>query len=713
MSRIDRLIADMTLAEKIGQMTMTASDYAVTGPVITPVSEASIRSGAIGNLLNLFGPEHVRRIQKIAVEESRLGIPLLLGFDVIHGHRTIFPIPLAEAGLFDPAAWELTAREAAHEAAADGLHMTFAPMLDVARDPRWGRIAEGPGEDPFLGAAIAKAKVRGFQHMNLADAGAIAACAKHYCGYGAVTAGREYASTDMSERTVREVYLPPFAAAVAAGVASVMPAFTDLNGVPMTAHREMLRDTLRGELGFDGVIVSDYNAIAELMNHGVAADLAEAAALALQAGVDIDMMADAYRRGLPVALERGLARMEDIDAAVRRVLVLKEKLDLFQDPYRRGGLAESSEALTQRRAVGRGIAARSAVLLKNDNNALPLSVRRLALIGPLADAADQMLGPWPAAGAPGSPVSLLAGLRAAMPDCVLQYAPGVGIWDEDLSGIAAAAALCDSADAVLLCLGEAAVMSGEAASRAHLGLPGRQQALADAVFARAKDKTIIAILFSGRPLVVPEIVEQADAVVAAWFPGTEAGHALADVLTGKISPTGRTAVSWPRATGQVPIYYGQRPGGRPFDPEQHYTSKYLDIANTPLFPFGHGLSYGTFESSNLRVTPWSPGRDKTLDIRVDVTNRGPRAAEETLFLFIRNKVAALTRPVLELKGFGKIALAPGQSGTLALSLAISDLRYLESDMRTGLDTGDVEILVGPSADPARLLSQIVNLREAP
>jgi beta-glucosidase len=266
---------------------------------------------------------------------------------------------------------------------------------------------------------------------------------------------------------------------------------------------------------------------------------------------------------------------------------------------------------------------------------------------------------------------------------------------------------------VLLCLGEAAVMSGEAASRAHLGLPGRQQVLADTVFARAKDKTIIAILFSGRPLAVPKIVEQADAVVAAWFPGTEAGHALADVLTGKVSPSGRTAVSWPRVTGQVPIFYGQRPGGRPFDPEQHYTSKYLDIANTPLFPFGHGLSYGMFESSNLRVTPWSPGRDKTLDIRVDVTNRGPRAAEETLFLFIRNKVAALTRPVLELKGFGKIALAPGQSGTLALSLAISDLRYLESDMRTGLDTGDVEILVGPSADPARLLSQIVNLREAP
>ncbi len=374
-AHIDNLIADMTLAEKIGQLTMTASDYAVTGPFITPVSEASIRSGAIGNLLNLFGPEHVRRIQKIAVEESRLHIPLLLGFDVIHGHRTIFPIPLAEAGLFDPGLWESTAREAALEATADGLHLTFAPMLDVARDPRWGRISEGPGEDPYLGAAIATAKVRGFQGASLADAGTIAACAKHYCGYGAVTAGREYAPTDISDVSVREVYLPPFASAAKAGVASVMPAFTDLNGVPMTAHAGMLRETLRGELGFDGVIISDYNAIAELINHGVANDLVEAAALALKAGVDIDMMADAYRHGLPPALERGLIRMEDIDAAVNRVLLLKERLGLFDDPYRRGSAPESSDALTRRRAVARDVAARSVVLMKNPGKRAA-SVRR-------------------------------------------------------------------------------------------------------------------------------------------------------------------------------------------------------------------------------------------------------------------------------------------------------------------------------------------------
>jgi beta-glucosidase len=369
MGRIDRLIAAMTLTEKLGQLTMTAADYAVTGPVITPVSEDAIRSGTIGNLLNLYGAAPAQHIQKIAVEESRLHIPLLLGFDALHGQRTIFPIPLAEAGLFDPGLWEATARAAAEECAADGLNLTFAPMLDVSRDPRWGRIAEGPGEDPFVGAAFARAKVRGFQNVSLADVGAICACAKHYLGYGAVTAGRDYAPTDMSDATMREVYLPPFRAAVEAGVASIMPAFTDLNGVPMTGNTALLRDVLRGELGFDGVLISDYHAIAELLNHGVAIDLAEAAALALKAGVDIDMMSDAYRLGLPVALERHLVGMDDIDAAVRRVLSLKERLDLFQDPYRRGRGAVAPTA--QARVLARTVGARSLVLLKNDGNALP------------------------------------------------------------------------------------------------------------------------------------------------------------------------------------------------------------------------------------------------------------------------------------------------------------------------------------------------------
>ena len=681
MGRIDSLIAEMTLAEKLGQLTMTAADYAVTGPLITPLSEDAIRSGTIGNLLNLYGVEATRRIQKIAVEESRLHIPLLLGFDAIHGQRTVFPIPLAEAGLFDPVAWEATARVAAEECAGDGLHMTFAPMLDVSRDPRWGRIAEGPGEDPFVGSAIARAKIRGFQSSSLADVGAVAACAKHYVAYGAVTAGREYASTDMSEGMLREVYLPPFRAAVEAGVASIMPAFTDLNGVPLTASVFLLQEVLRGELGFEGVIVSDYHAVAELLNHGVAGDLAEAAALALKAGVDIDMMSDAYRLGLPVALERNLVAMDDIDVAVRRVLSLKERLDLFQDPYRRG--RADTGVTAQSRALARDVGARSLVLLKNDRSTLPLAARKIALIGPLADAGSEMRGPWGGAGRPEDCVGVLQGLTEAGLD--VRHAPGVPIEENDVSGLAAALALCADADAIILCLGEALLMSGEAASRAHLGLPGRQQDLADAVFEKAAGKPVIVVLFSGRPLAVTEVVSRADAVLAAWFPGCEAGHAIADVLTGKVSPSGRTPVSWPRAVGQIPIFFGERPSGRPFNPADHFTSHYSDVENTPLFPFGHGLTYGDFKLSNLRIEPGDP-----LTVKVDVANHGAHAAEETVFLFLNQKKPGVTRPLLELRGFGKIALGPADQGTVTFTLPAP--------------TGRAELFVGPNADFRSTLS---------
>jgi beta-glucosidase len=678
---IDRLIAEMTLVEKFGQLTMTAADHAVTGPVITPVSEDAIRSGTIGNLLNLYGAGPTQRIQTIAVEESNLHIPLLLGFDALHGQRTIFPIPLAEAGLFDPAIWQSTARAAAEECAGDGLNMTFAPMLDVARDPRWGRIAESPGEDPLVGSAFANAKIRGFQSVSLSDVGAVAACAKHFTGYGAVTAGREYASTDMSDGMLREVYLPPFRAAVEAGVAAIMPAFTDLNGVPMTANTSLLRDVLRGELGFDGVIISDYHAIAELLNHGVAGDLAEAAALALKAGVDIDMMSDAYRFGLPAALERGLVVMEEIDAAVRRVLSLKERLDLFQDPYRRG--RADSDVTPQSRALARAVGARALVLLKNDENVLPLTARKTALIGPLADAGGEMRGPWGGAGRQEDCVSVLRGMTEAGLD--VRHAPGVPIAEDDLSGFAAALELCNDADTIVLCLGEAALMSGEAASRAYLGLPGRQQDLADAVFDKAAGRPVVVVLFSGRPLAVSKLVSQAHAVLAAWFPGCEAGHAIADVLTGKVSPSGRTPISWPRAEGQVPIFFGERPGGRPFNPNDHFTSHYSDIENTPLFPFGHGLTYGDCKFSNLRVEPGDP-----LTVKVDVANHGGLAAEETVFLFLNQKKPGVTRPILELKGFGKIALLPSEQGTVTLTLSPP--------------AGRAELFVGPNASIPSLLS---------
>lgn len=713
MNRIDALMGAMTLAEKLGQLTMTACGYAVTGPIIVGDSSEAIKAGTIGNLLNLVGAAHIREMQRLAVEESRLGIPLLIGYDVVHGHRTLFPIPLGEAALFDPETWEQTAREAAKEAAAEGLAMTFAPMLDVARDPRWGRIAEGPGEDPWLAARIAEAKVRGLQGANLAAADALASVAKHFCAYGALTAGRDYASVDISERTLREVYMPPFAAAVGAGAAAVMPAFTDLAGIPMTANKQLLRNALRGRFGFKGVIVSDYNAIAELVHHGIAADLAQAAAHALNAGVDIDMMADAYRRGLPIALERGLVAMAEIDESVRRVLWLKEQLGLFDDPYRRGTVPESAAALDRRRQLARTVGARAIVMLRNERDTLPLahSVRNIAVVGPLADASSEMRGPWWAAAEETGAISVVAGLRASLPLARVAHAPGVDIQSDDVSGMRAAVDLCSTADAILLCVGEAAGMSGEAASRADLGLPGKQREFAEAVFERARSctKPVIVVLFSGRPLVLPWLVEKADAVLAAWFLGSEAGNAIGDVVTGRVSPGGRTPVTWPRAQGQIPLFFGQRPGGRPANSNDRYTSKYLDVPNEPLFPFGHGLTYGHFALSNLRVTPVDVEDTDTMRIHVDVHNAGPRAAQETVFLFTHDKVASVARPLLELRGFAKITLRPGESGTVTLSLRAADLRFLGPDLEPLFEPGQVEILVGPCADRSKLLAQIIDL----
>jgi beta-glucosidase len=744
-NRIDRLLREMSLAEKLGQLTMTSAGYTVTGPTATapaataapatgpiatgpivtgPIvtgptlvgdSTESIRAGTVGSLLNLVGAEHVREMQRVAVEESRLGIPLLFAFDVVHGYHTIFPIPLGEAAAFEPDLWALTAREAAKEAAAAGIAMTFAPMLDIARDPRWGRSAEGSGEDPWVAMRMADAKVRGFQGDDLAAPIALAAVAKHYCAYGAATAGRDYASADISERTLREVYLPPFAAAVAAGVSAVMPAFNDLAGIPMTANAALIKGWLRRRLGFNGVIVSDYNAVAELIRHGIAADLAQAAALALNAGVDIDMMGGAYRHGLPIALDRGWVASADIDEAVRRVLTLKWKLGLFDDPYRRGADPAGDEALAVRRRLARAAAARSLVLLKNEANALPLPGGvRVALIGPLADAPRDMRGPWAAAGGSDADVTVLAGLQTALGEGQVLHAPGVDIAGDNLAGMAKALELCAQAHAIVLCLGESEAMSGEAASRAHPHLPGRQRQLAESVFerARALRKPVIVLVFSGRPLIVPWLIERADAVIAAWFPGSEAGNGIADVLTGRMSPSGRTPVTWARSLGQVPIFYAARPTGRPAAPNDHYTSKYLDSPSDPLFPFGHGLTYGRFVLSNLRLSKETLLESETLTVRVDVANQGPRAAEETVFLFTHDKLASVARPLLELKGFGKIKLDPGRSGTVTLPLAGADLRFLGLDLEPIFEPGEVEILVGPCADRSRLLATTVHLAPA-
>jgi beta-glucosidase len=701
MGRIDRLLSAMTLAEKIGQLSMAAGSRVVTGTGARRELEEGIRSGHIGNVLNVWGGAEVHALQRLAVEHSRLGIPLLVGLDVIHGHRTIFPVPLAEACLFDPDIWERTARAAAAEAAAEGVALTFAPMVDIARDPRWGRIVESPGEDPWVASEFAAAKTRGFQGSDLRATSSLAATAKHLCGYGAVTAGREYASVDVSERTLHEVHLPPFAAAVAAGTAAVMPAFIDIAGVPMTANAPLLRGWLRGRCAFDGVVISDYNAIAELRNHGVVTDITEAAALALGAGIDIDMASDAYTQGLPAALERGLVGTAELDQSVRRVLRLKERLGLFDDPYRRGAGGGSPAATRQ---LAREVARRAIVLLISRGQVLPIpsSVRHIAVIGELASAAGEMLGPWPAAGRAEDTVSILAGLKSALPRCRFDSVDGTAPSREDVRGVSAAIECCRAAELVILCLGEGASMSGEAGSRADLGLPGCQRALAEAVLELGKP--LVVLLASGRPLALPWLFERADAVLATWFLGSETGNAVADVLTGKFNPTGKLPVSWPRHGGQVPIFYGQRPSGRPPKAGERLSSSYLDVPATPQFHFGHGLSYGGFTLQDLRCAPRKVTAAETIEVSVSVHNDSAIAGEATVFLFVNDPIASIARPVLELKGVRRIALGPGECGTLTWQLPVAALAFVGADLDLVLEPGRFEIRVGQSADPGNLVS---------
>jgi beta-glucosidase len=709
MGRIDTLLASMTVEEKIGQLNMVAASRVVTGPGELHDLQEGIRTGRIGNLLNLWGMDETRAVQRLAVEESRLGIPLLMGLDVIHGHHTIFPVSLAEACQFSPDLWEKTARVAAEEAAEDGVALTFAPMLDVARDPRWGRIIESPGEDTWVASQMAVAKTRGFQGRDLAARDSVAATAKHLCAYGAVTAGREYASADVSERALHEVYLPPFVAAAAAGTAAIMPAFIDVAGVAMTGNAKLLQGWLRGVVGFDGVLISDYNAIAELLNHGVAADLVEAAALALNAGVDIDMTSGAYVQRLPEALERGLITMAAIDSCVMRVLKLKERLGLFDDPYRRGSVPLQAGGAAERRELAREAARRAIVLMSNRTGALPLSpeVRRTAVIGPLAAASGEMLGSWASAGRPEDAVSILEGLKAALPHCRIDHAAGVEIIGENTDGISTAVDLCAGAEAIVLCLGESAAMSGEAASRVDLGLPGRQRALTEAILDLGKP--VIVTLSSGRPLTLPWLFERADAVLATWFLGHEAGHAVGDVLTGKFNPTGRLPVSWPRHVGQVPIFYNELPSGRPYAPGVHYSSTYLDAPPTPQFPFGHGLSYSRFKLNDLRCEPTRVKTDDSLEVSLAVHNESLVEGEATLFLFVRDPVASVARPLLELKGVQKAVLAAEERKTVTWRLPVKDLSFVGQNLDRLLEPGRFEIHVGQSADPSGLLSCAIEL----
>ena len=714
-ARIEHLIDEMTLEEKVGQLTMLSGELVQTGPASAPVTSEAIRKGRVGSLLNLWGSERVRDVQRHAVEGSRLKIPLFFCLDVLYGLRTFFPIPFGESCAFDAPLWEKTARVAAQECAVEGIDLNFSPMLDVARDPRWGRTVEGPGEDAFLAGRFAEAKVRGFQASGLSAQGVVAATAKHLAAYGAVQAGREYAPVDMSARQLHEVYLPPFRAAVRAGVAAIMPAFTDFNGVPMTANAAILRDIVRRDWGFSGVMISDYSAVAELIAHGIAADKAEAAALALNAGVDIDMMGhDTYYDGLPIALEKGLVKLETIDAAVRRVLELKTKLGLFEDPYRRCGTPSAIAATAaqgKRKDLAREAACRSFVLLKNKGNVLPLrdAQTSLAVIGPLADAKGEAREPVAAhESVAGTAIPVLDGLRKAHPNAKVAFTPGSDVVKINATQRAAARELARSSDVIVLCLGETMAMSGEAGSRGNPGLPAAQCELARMVL--AQKKRVVILLFSGRPLVLPDwLVEKAYALVAAWFPGSEAGPALADLLTGRFNPVGRLSMCWPMDVGQIPIFFGARPTGRPAAANDHYTSKYLDMPNEPRFPFGYGLSYSRFELSGLRVDRAKVRAGEKVTISVDVVNHGPLAGQETVLLFIRDQVSSITRPVLELKDFQKIALAAAQRGTMRFDLAAEDLSFLGPDLAPKLEAGMFDVLIGQSADRSKMLSTEIEL----
>lgn len=708
--RVVQLMRAMSVEEKIGQLNMLTAGLVTTGPGDPANYLEALKAGRLGSLFNLFGRKQVRDVQRIAVEETRLGIPLIFGYDIIHGHRTIFPIPLGEAAAFDAALWERTARIAALEGAAEGLNLTFAPMLDVSRDPRWGRIAESAGEDSWLTSLFAKAKVKGFQGDDVKSPLSLAATAKHLAAYGAAMAGRDYAEVEISERALHEVYLPPFEASVKAGVAALMPAFTDMDSIPLTAHVAILRDIVRRQWGFEGVIISDYNAIAELIAHGIAADLTEAATLALKAGVDIDMMGHAYVQGLPKALQSGAVTMDLIDQAVGRVLMLKEQLGLFDDPYRDAAADFDHKARrVEYRDAALDAARRSIVLLTNRNNVLPIrqAPRRVAILGPLANAQAEMLGPWSGAGLIEDMVPFLPGLRAAWPQAEILHTAGVEIEGGDLDGIAAAVDMARRADLSILCLGEQRFMSGEAGSRGRPDLPGHQAELAKAVL--DVGKPVIVLLSSGRPLAVTDLIERADAVLATWFLGSEAGHAIADVVTGAWNPSAKLPVSWPVDVGQIPVFYAHRPSGRPKVSDFRYESKYLDLPNEPLFPFGHGLSYTRFVYSGFSAGPSElrPGNKVTLD--VTVSNEGEVAGEETALFFMRDPVASVSRPVLELKGLAKLTLEPGQSQTVTVVLTTADMTFPDQDFASKLEAGEYQFFVGPSAREETLLKASVRV----
>jgi beta-glucosidase len=699
---VDSILARMTLAEKLGQLNQLSGAGNPTGPGggERATRLAQLRRGGIGSFLNVVGADTTRALQRIAVEESRSHIPLVFGLDVIHGFRTIFPVPLGEAASFDPALAERAARVAATEAAAAGIDWTFAPMVDIARDPRWGRIVEGAGEDSYLGTAFAAARVRGFQGRDLTAPNAIAATVKHFAAYGAAEGGRDYNVAEVSERTLRDVYLPPFYGAACAGAASFMASFNEIAGVPSHANRHLLTDILRNEWKYDGLVVSDWTGVWELINHGVAGDSAQAAELAIHAGVDMDMVSELYARTLGGSIQAGHARQADIDEAVRRVLRFKYRLGLFKDPYARRDAARERSAMVtpENRAAAREAARRSIVLLKNDRSALPLrkDLGTLAVIGALAADSNVVLGNWGALGRREDAVPVLDGIRRAVsPRTTVTYARGASPTSSDTTGIADALRVARAADAVVLVVGETGEMSAEAESRSTLDLPGAQQQLADAL--HATGKPVVVVLMNGRPLAIDRLEETMPAILETWFLGVEAGNGIADVLFGDANPGGKMPVTTPRAVGQVPIYYDHKNTGRPPVATEKYTSKYWDIPFTPLYPFGFGLSYTSFTIGAPRLSATSIGASDSLRVGVEVTNTGSRAGDEVVQLYVRDDVGSVTRPVRQLRGFQRLTLAAGERKTIYFTLSVQDLAFYDLSMRRVAEPGTFHVYVGPNS----------------
>ncbi len=688
-ARIDTLMAKMTLAEKIGQLAQYRD--------ISDENLALIRAGKAGSILSVRGAQATNHVQKVAIEESRLGIPLLIGNDVIHGYRTIFPIPLALASSWAPEWVQKSATVAAQEAAASGTHWTFAPMVDIARDPRWGRIAECAGEDPHLGSVMARAYVQGFQGEDFSASTAVIACAKHYVAYGAATAGRDYNTVDISEQTLREIYLPPFQAAIDAGAITIMSAFNCLNGVPASANYFTLTQILRQEWGFGGFVVSDWNSVGELLNHGVAVSYSEAGKKALLAGVDMDMGSHVYNQNLADLVTNGELAVADIDQSVRRILRVKIRKRLFEQPYVEPEREAATVLSAENLAIALQVARRSIVLLKNDNHLLPLSkkLKSLAVIGPLAADRYTPLGSWVCEGRAEDVISVLAGIKQKIADKKILSVQGCDIAGKQTDGFAAAVAAAQRAEVAVLVVGESANLSGEAASRTSLDLPGGQEGLIKAVYATGTPTVVV--LMNGRPLTINWTAEHVPAILEIWQLGDQCGNAVADVLFGDYNPGGKLPVTFPRSVGQIPLYYNHLNTGRPPAADK-FTSKYIDLPVTPLFSFGCGLSYTQFDYRDLQITPADFGDSAAIIASAVVQNTGDRSGDEVVQLYVQDVIASLSRPVKELKGFQRITLAAGDKQRVEFRLNRNDLGFYDKDIKYVVEPGLFKVWIGGNSE---------------